>query len=64
VGVAPQELPTGASLLAAFHRDLLARCAANYTATLAGVDLPAGAVWYERKEDRTSSRRGVRCGVV
>ncbi|KAG2485718.1 hypothetical protein HYH03_015602 [Edaphochlamys debaryana] len=36
-----QEIPTGASLLASFNRDLLARCAANYTAALAAVQLPA-----------------------
>ncbi|KAG2451674.1 hypothetical protein HYH02_003454 [Chlamydomonas schloesseri] len=32
-----QEIPTGASLLAAFNRDVLARCAANYTAALAAL---------------------------
>ncbi|PNW71646.1 hypothetical protein CHLRE_16g663050v5 [Chlamydomonas reinhardtii] len=35
-----QEIPTGASLLAAFNRDVLARCAANYTAALAALPLP------------------------
>ncbi|KAG2441877.1 hypothetical protein HXX76_003484 [Chlamydomonas incerta] len=35
-----QEIPTGASLLAAFNRDVLARCAANYTAALGGLPLP------------------------
>ncbi|GLI66294.1 hypothetical protein VaNZ11_010056, partial [Volvox africanus] len=35
-----QEIPTATSLLAAFNRDVLTRCAANYTAALAAVRLP------------------------
>ncbi|GFR45921.1 hypothetical protein Agub_g7379, partial [Astrephomene gubernaculifera] len=36
-----QEIPTATSLLAAFNRDVLSRCAANYSAALAAVPLPA-----------------------
>ncbi|GIL50375.1 hypothetical protein Vafri_6610 [Volvox africanus] len=35
-----QEIPTATSLLAAFNRDVLTRCAANYTAALADIRLP------------------------
>ncbi|GIM13741.1 hypothetical protein Vretimale_16806, partial [Volvox reticuliferus] len=35
-----EQIPTAASLLAAFNRDVLTRCAANYTTALAAVRLP------------------------
>lgn len=45
-----QEIPTATSLVAAFNRDLLSRCVANYTAAMGALVLPVEEEQLERED--------------
>ncbi len=59
----PQEIPTATSLVAAFNRDLLSRCVANYTAAMGALALPVEEEQLER-EDITAKAIAVEVGRV